>query len=88
MELNSFGSRAAAFFFMHYYVRLAKKAINWHGSKKKRSLVKEISSFIFDGQKDQKQMAQQLCVHSHLFVLSRFQAPHMDRCFPFHSSEL
>lgn len=30
----------------------------------------------------------QLCVYSHLFVLSRFQAPHMDRCFPFHSSEM
>lgn len=29
-----------------------------------------------------------LCGYSHLFVLSRFQAPHMDRCFPFHSSEL
>lgn len=26
----------------------------------------------------------ELCVYSHLFVLSRFQAPHMDRCFPFH----
>lgn len=24
-------------------------------------------------------------VYSHLFVLSKFQAPHMDRCFPFHS---
>lgn len=33
-------------------------------------------------------MGSQLCVYSHLFVLSRFQAPHMDRCFPFHSSEL
>jgi hypothetical protein len=42
---------------------------------------KEISSLLMG-------KTQQLCVYSHLFVLSRFQAPHMDRCFPFHSSEL
>lgn len=76
---------------MHYYVflQLAKKAINWYKKAKQNSeekkegkmKTKEISSLLMG-------KTQQLCVYSHLFVLSRFQAPHMDRCFPFHSSEL
>lgn len=43
--------------------------------------------FAHDGQSSQVKSSQ-LYVYSHLFVLSKFQAPHMDRCFPFHSSEL
>lgn len=74
--------------------QLAKKAINWHkkGAKKEMEM-KEISSFgcsafficfvcfCLMG-------SRQLCVYSHLFVLSRFPALHMDRCFPFHRSVL
>lgn len=69
------------------FSQLAKKAINWHEetkSEEKKWKEKEISSLLMG-----KQANRQLCVYSHLFVLSRFQAPHMDRCcFPFHSSEL
>jgi hypothetical protein len=88
MELNSFGSRNQFLHRrLHYYVfsQLAKKAINWHEETKvrKRNEGKEISSLLMG-----KQRTRELCVYSHLFVLSRFQAPHMDRCFPFHSSEL
>jgi hypothetical protein len=89
MELNSFGSVSLSF--GHYYVFVLAR----NGQARRRSIgmrkkkeEKEISSLAFkplDGFLTRRPRPPP-CVYSHLFVLSRFQAPHMDRCFPFHLS--
>jgi hypothetical protein len=94
MELNSFGSVALPLSFGHYYVfvlarngQARRRSIGMR-KKKEETRRKKFSSLAFkplDGVLTRRPRPPP-CVYSHLFVLSRFQAPHMDRCFPFHLS--